>query len=231
MNDYLETYVFPNKVITANIKDEVKKFPVGKIYCVGRNYIEHSIEMGESEHEEPFFFMKPPQSLTQEKEIIIPNDTSDLQHEVELVVFIGKECRDIVPNDAHQYIHGYSVGIDLTKRDLQKEAKEKGRPWNFSKGFDKSAPISLINKKNTNIIQKGKIELIKNNIVVQSADISDMIWTVDLIISLLSKKIVLYQGDVIFTGTPSGVSTINEGDEIIASIEDVGMLEIKFLKN
>jgi fumarylpyruvate hydrolase len=203
--------------------------PVGKIYCVGRNYLDHAIEMNESiEKKEPFFFSKPPQALTQKNKISFPNNTNNLHHEVELVVTIASKCKNINPKNAEEYILGYSVGIDLTKRDLQKIAKEGRKPWDLSKGFDNSAPISLINLSNNKIIKKGKIELKVNGVTKQLSDISEMIWPIDYLIANLSNYITLYPGDMIFTGTPAGVGQIKLNDRLEASIERVGELEVIF---
>ena len=228
IDDLYKKYIFPSHQVTANIVNSEKKLPIGKVFCVGRNYQEHVEEMGESTKEEPFFFSKPSQSISQKKNINFPEDTKNLQYEVELVVFIGKKCFEVTPNDAINYIYGYSVGIDLTKRDIQKIAKEKRRPWELCKGFENSAPISLVNPNIKKIPTKGKIELFQNGELKQSGNLSQMIWSVDEIISEVSNKIILYPGDVIFTGTPSGVGSILPGDKIKALIENVGNLEIFF---
>ena len=201
--------------------------PVGKIYCVGRNYSDHAIEMNESiEKNEPFFFTKPPQSLTQNNKIPFPQNTNNLHHEVELVVLIGSECKQVSPSDVEKMILGYAVGLDLTKRDLQEVAKDNKKPWDLSKGFDNSAPVSLVNISNKKTIKKGKIQLKINGTLRQLGDISEMIWPISELVSYLSNHITLYPGDVLFTGTPAGVGEIKPGDRIEASIENVGSLEI-----
>ena len=201
--------------------------PVGKIYCVGRNYSDHAIEMNESiEKNEPFFFTKPPQSLTQNNKIPFPQNTNNLHHEVELVVLIGSECQQVRPSDVEKMILGYAVGLDLTKRDLQEVAKDNKKPWDLSKGFDNSAPVSLVNISNKKTIKKGKIQLKINGTLRQLGDISEMIWSISELVSYLSNHITLYPGDVLFTGTPAGVGEIKPGDRIEASIENVGSLEI-----
>jgi fumarylpyruvate hydrolase len=201
--------------------------PVGKIYCVGRNYSDHAVEMNESiEKIEPFFFTKPPQSLTQNNKIPFPQNTNNLHHEVELVVLIGSECKQVPPSDVEKMILGYAVGLDLTKRDLQEVAKDNKKPWDLSKGFDNSAPVSLVNISNNKTIKKGKIQLKINGTLRQLGDISEMIWSITELISYLSNHITLYPGDVIFTGTPAGVGEIKPGDRIEASIENVGILEV-----
>ena len=201
--------------------------PVGKIYCVGRNYSDHAIEMNESiEKNEPFFFTKPPQSLTQNNKIPFPKNTNNLHHEVELVVLIGSECKQVRPSDVQNMILGYAVGLDLTKRDLQEVAKDNKKPWDLSKGFDNSAPVSLVNISNKKTIKKGKIQLKINGTLRQLGNISQMIWSISELVSYLSNHITLYPGDVLFTGTPAGVGEIKPGDRIEASIENVGSLEI-----
>ena len=201
--------------------------PVGKIYCVGRNYSDHAVEMNESiEKIEPFFFTKPPQSLTQNSKIPFPQNTNNLHHEVELVVLIGSECKQVPPSDVEKMILGYAVGLDLTKRDLQEVAKDNKKPWDLSKGFDNSAPVSLVNISNKKTIKKGKIQLKINGTLRQLGDISEMIWPISELVSYLSNHITLYPGDVLFTGTPAGVGEIKPGDRIEASIENVGSLEI-----
>jgi fumarylpyruvate hydrolase len=201
--------------------------PVGKIYCVGRNYSDHAVEMNESiEKIEPFFFTKPPQSLTQNSKIPFPQNTNNLHHEVELVVLIGSECKQVPPSDVEKMILGYAVGLDLTKRDLQEVAKDNKKPWDLSKGFDNSAPVSLVNISNKKTLKKGKIQLKINGTLRQLGDISEMIWSISELISYLSNHITLYPGDLIFTGTPAGVGEIKPGDRIEASIENVGILEV-----
>ena len=220
---------FNPKNFYLKVYNSSKLIPVGKVYCVGRNYPDHALEMNEEvEKKEPFFFTKPPQSLTQENIIEYPSNTSNLQYEVELVIVISAECSNISSKDALGYIFGCAVGIDLTKRDIQKIAKENSKPWNFSKGFDNSAPISLIN---TNILDYENLELTLsvNNEIKQSESTALMIWTVGELISYLSNQITLFPGDIIFTGTPSGVGPILKGDNLLASIEGVGSIDIKFI--
>jgi len=230
MNSQIDdNLVFPHHHVSVDILDENKKFPVGKIYCVGRNYLDHINEIQEDPKDEPFFFSKPPQSISQKNLIKLPDDTKDLQYEVELVVFIGNECSNIKVSDVKDSIFGYAVGIDLTKRDIQKIAKKKRRPWELSKGFNDSAPISLIKIANGKVIKEGKIELHQNKQLKQHGYISNMIWPIEEIISKLSNQITLYPGDIIFTGTPSGVGSISAGDHIKANIEGIGELEVTFI--
>ena len=148
--------LFKARSFSLKTLNEDYVIPVGKVYCVGRNYSDHAVEMNESiEKIEPFFFTKPPQSLTQNNKIPFPKNTNNLHHEVELVVLIGSECRQVQPSDVQKMILGYAVGLDLTKRDLQEVAKDNRKPWDLSKGFDNSAPVSLVNISNKKTIKKG----------------------------------------------------------------------------
>ena len=219
--------LFKARSFSLKTLNEDYVIPVGKVYCVGRNYSDHAVEMNESiEKIEPFFFTKPPQSLTQNNKIPFPKNTNNLHHEVELVVLIGSECRQVRPSDVQKMILGYAVGLDLTKRDLQEVAKDNRKPWDLSKGFDNSAPVSLVNISNKKTIKKGKIQLKINGTLRQLGDISEMIWSISELVSYLSNYITLYPGDVLFTGTPAGVGEIKPGDRMEASIENVGSLEI-----
>ena len=223
-------FLFPPRVKGIKIFDSEALFPVGKIYCIGKNYADHAKEMGGTvERDQPFFFSKPPQSITQSNTISFPTQTNNLHHEVELVVFIGSKCSDIQKEDAQESIFGYGVGVDLTKRDLQDIAKKNGKPWDLSKGFDNSAPISKILQNEKTIMRQGEIKLSVNGVEKQSSNLSNMAWEVDEIISWLSKFITLNPGDIIFTGTPAGVGKLNPGDQIDASIESVGLLSFKLV--
>ena len=207
------------------ISESAELFPIGKVYCVGRNYADHAEEMGAKvDVDQPFFFSKPPQAVTQSNFIPFPTQTDNLHHEVELVVFLKSECSDISPSEASEHIFGYAVGVDLTKRDLQTAAKKSGRPWDLSKGFDNSAPISNIQKKEGFVLSEGSISLKVNGQKKQSSNLSNMAWKVDELISWLSKFITLKAGDVIFTGTPSGVGKLGLNDKIEAEIENIGTL-------
>ncbi|HEY9030651.1 MAG TPA: fumarylacetoacetate hydrolase family protein [Kangiella sp.] len=196
------------------------QFPVRRIYCVGRNYAAHAREMGDDGREAPFFFSKPADSIVvNPKKLPYPRMTNDLHHEVELVVAIGEPADSVSVEQAEHCILGYALGIDLTKRDLQAEAKSKGRPWDLAKGFDQSAPISsIILKEELGLVTSGKISLSVDNDIRQSADISDMVWSIPEVISELSKHIALQPGDLIFTGTPEGVGPIQKGQLVQAEM-------------
>ena len=228
-NNMKDNFLFKPKNHSIKILNHNNAIPIGKIFCVGRNYPKHAEEMNEPvERDEPFFFSKPPQSITQETLISYPNNPNNLQHEVELVVVIGLEGKEIQLKESYKHILGYAVGIDLTKRELQKIAKANSKPWDLSKGFDNSAPISLVKLNQNSLLREGKIELRLNGSIKQSGNISEMIWPVNQLISYLSNFITLYPGDIIFTGTPAGVGKIFKNDKIEASIEGVGELEVIF---
>jgi fumarylpyruvate hydrolase len=204
-------------------------FPVRRIYCVGRNYAEHAREMGmDPLREPPFFFGKPRDVVVPDGgSIVYPPATSNLHHEVELVVALLKGGRDIPAADALSHVYGYAVGIDLTRRDLQAMAKEKGQPWDTAKGFDQSAPISPITPASAcGHPGKGALWLSVNGLEKQRGDLADMIWSVPEVIAHISCFVALAPGDLIFTGTPSGVSPIVRGDRIRCGIDGLGELEI-----
>lgn len=223
-------FVFKPVVRGVAIEGNSALFPVGKVYCVGKNYADHAKEMGGKVNKnQPFFFSKPPQAITQSANIPFPTKTDDLHHEVELVVFLKSECSNILPSEASQHIFGYAVGVDLTKRDIQAVAKKTGGPWDLSKGFDNSAPISKIQKKEGLLIEQGEISLRVNGQIRQSSNLSNMAWKIDELISWLSRYITLKPGDIIFTGTPAGVSKLNPNDKIEAEIENIGSLSFKLI--
>ena len=203
-------------------------YPVRHIYCVGRNYAEHAREMGtDPEREPPFFFMKGADSIVSNgAKIKYPSRTQDLHHEVELVVAIGASGTDISVSDASDAIFGYAVGVDLTRRDLQQSMKEKGRPWEIGKSFAQAAPVGEIQPAwNIGHPREGKIILSVNGEVRQEADIKDMIWGVDEVIAELSTYYKLEPGDLVFTGTPAGVSALTRGDSVSCVIDGLEPLE------
>ena len=223
-------FVFKQVVRGVTIEGNSALFPVGKVYCVGKNYADHAKEMGgKVDKNQPFFFSKPPQAITQSANIPFTTLTDDLHHEVELVVFLKSECSNILPSEASQHIFGYAVGVDLTKRDIQAVAKKTGGPWDLSKGFDNSAPISKIQKKEGLLIEQGEISLRVNGQIRQSSNLSNMAWKINELISWLSRYITLKPGDIIFTGTPAGVSKLNPNDKIEAEIENIGSLSFKLI--
>ena len=214
---------------TLPIIGETVAFPVRRIFCIGRNYAAHTREMGgDPTIQAPIFFMKPADAVTLAAGALpFPGDTMDLHHEVEMVVALGSGGRNIQPADAMDLVYGYGVGIDLTKRDRQAEAKAAGQPWDRAKGFDRSAPVSEIRPVSfCGPRHAGRIWLSINGEMRQSADLGDMIWDVPNIISKLSAIWTLSAGDLIFTGTPEGVGRIAPGDRISAGIDDVGRIEL-----
>lgn len=200
------------------------RFPVRRVFCVGRNYAEHAREMGhDPSREPPFFFSKPADAVVPARDIIpYPPLTQELHHEVELVVAISKAGVNIRPEDALEHVWGYGVGIDLTRRDLQARAKKAGRPWDWAKGFDSSAPCSpLYSVQDTGHVSRGSIWLSVNGVARQEGDLSGQIWQVAEIISHLSTAVRLSPGDLILTGTPSGVGVLFPGDRVEAGIDGV----------
>jgi fumarylpyruvate hydrolase len=205
-------------------------FPVRRIFCVGRNYAEHAREMGGSpEREAPFFFTKPADALlTAGADMPYPPQTTDLHHEMELVVAIGVGGADIAVAEALRHVWGYAAGLDMTRRDLQAEAKKSGRPWDMGKGFDHSAPIGeLVPAARFADPTHGKIALAVNGAVRQSADLSQMIWSVAETVACLSTFVRIAPGDLIFTGTPAGVGAVVRGDLLEGSVEGVGSVRVR----
>jgi fumarylpyruvate hydrolase len=204
-------------------------FPVHRIYCVGRNYAAHAREMGhDPERTPPVFFMKPADAIVQSGATVeYPSRTENFQHEVELVVAIGESGRDIAVADALDYVFGYAVGIDLTRRDLQLAAKEARGTWDTAKGFDQSAPISALHRAaDIGHPVSGRIWLSVNDTIRQNADLDELLWSVPEAIAELSTFFRLLPGDLIFTGTPAGVGRIEAGDEITGGIDGIDEIRI-----
>ena len=201
-------------------------FPVRRVYCVGRNYAAHAREMGgDPNREPPFFFTKPADALvTGGADTPYPPATANLHHEVELVLAIGQGGVDIAPETALAHVFGYAVGLDLTRRDMQEQAKAARQPWDMAKGFDASGPIGTIIPA-TGHPAAGRIVLQVNGQTRQSGDLQDMIWSVPEIIAALSRLVHLAPGDLIFTGTPDGVGPLVPGDVLRGEIAGVGVVE------
>ena len=199
-------------------------FPVHRIYCVGRNYAAHVREMGGNEREPPFFFQKPTDAIVSSgASVEYPPATNSLQHEVELVLAIGAPGSDVTVADARRLVFGYAAGVDLTRRDLQLEARKAGRPWESGKAFDASAPISSIVRHGDALLHDSpSISLQVNAVTKQKGVLAEMIWSCDEVISRLSSLYTLQPGDLIFTGTPAGVGDLNPGDRVDAAVEGVG---------
>ncbi len=211
------------------VEGQAAGFPVRRILCVGRNYAAHRREMGGDDREPPFFFTKPADAVVPPgRDPAYPQATTNLHHEIELVVAISKPGRDVAVADALSLVYGYAVGVDLTRRDLQNAAKDKGYPWDASKGFDDSAPISAIRPWTgatpPHSTPQGRITVSVNGATRQDASLTDMIWNVPEIISEASKLWALAPGDLIYTGTPEGVGPLVRGDRVAGEVEGVGQL-------
>ena len=205
------------------------RFPVRRIYCIGRNYLAHRVEMGHDDRKPPFYFQKPADALLESGgEFPYPPLSENVHFEVELVVAISKGGANISTEDALDHVFGYALGIDMTRRDLQSQAKQDGRPWESGKAFDHSAPISAIRPASEiGHPHAGRIWLAVNGEIRQDSDLNLQIWDVQEGISHLSKLYEVLPGDLIYTGTPEGVGPINPGDLITAGIDAIGELEIK----
>jgi fumarylpyruvate hydrolase len=223
-------YAFPPAPVVTLDAMSSKPFPVRRIFCVGQNYPDHAREMGaDPAADEPFFFMKPPGAILHNNSVLpYPPRTEDLQPEVELVVALHKGGKNIpVDKVDYDYVFGYAVGLDMTRRDLQRAARAKGRPWDMAKAFDHSAPCSAITPEfYSGTIARGKIELKVNGALRQSGDVGDMILKIPQMVNALSNLVELFPGDLIFTGTPAGVAPVVKGDVIEATVAGLEPLTI-----
>ena len=218
---------------TLPVAESNQAFPVGRIYCVGRNYADHAREMGhDPDREPPFFFMKPADAVVLSgASIPYPQVTKDLHHEIEMVVAIGKGGANISEDKALEHVFGYGVGLDMTRRDIQGEAKKMQRPWEMGKAFDNSAPCTPL--KTVAMVGhpgKGAIWLKVNGETRQEGDLAQMIWSVPEMIAYLSKLITLRAGDLIMSGTPAGVGPVQRGDRLEGHVDGVGDLTITYSK-
>lgn len=227
------SYVFaPPATVSLPVVGSGDRFPVNRVYCVGRNYEEHAKEMGFTGREPPFFFLKPadavvPVEAEQTATIAYPTLTKNFHHEIELVVAIGIGGKNIAAADAAKHIYGYAVGLDMTRRDLQGEMKKQGRPWCIGKGFDQSAPCGPIYPKaQVGEINSGKIHVEVNGVTKQSSDVAKLIWNVAETIEHLSAAWELKPGDLIFTGTPEGVAAVVAGDTMVGGVERLGTITV-----
>lgn len=222
-------YVFaPPPQPSVAVSGSEARFPVRRVFCVGRNYEAHAREMGNDPNREPpFFFMKPADAVVAAQgSVPYPPLTDDLHHEVEMVVAIGKAGVRVDRSAALDLVWGYGVGVDLTRRDLQAVAKKMSRPWDWSKGFDASAPCGpLVPVAKTGHPAKGRISLAVNGEVRQQGDLNELIWPVADIIATISESMALAPGDLIFTGTPAGVGPLQPGEKVHAVVEGVGEIE------
>ena len=225
------TYVFePPPIPSLGISGETGRFPVHRIYCVGRNYAEHAREMGsDPTREPPFFFMKPADTvLPSGTDFPYPTKSNDVHHEIELVAALKSGGSDISEADALGHVFGYAVGLDMTRRDLQGEAKKTGRPWDTGKGFDLSAPCSdLVRADKVGHPSSGRIWLNVNGEVRQQGDLGDLIWSLPEMIAYLSSLFTLRPGDLIMTGTPAGVAAVKRGDVLEGGVEGIGEIRTR----
>lgn len=226
----MSSYVIPAPVQPSlAVADSSERFPIRRVFCVGRNYGAHAREMGSDPNREPpFFFTKPADAVVPASgSVPYPPATQDLHHEVELVVALGAGGVDVDPADAMSLVWGYGVGLDLTRRDLQALAKDAGRPWDMAKGFDASAPCSpLIPAAKLGHPQDARIWLEVNGALRQEGKLNEMIWPIADVISLLSRLVTLAPGDLIYTGTPAGVAALKPGDRVRGGVDGVTEFEL-----
>ena len=227
----MSNYLFPPAPTAAlPIRGQAELFPIHRLFFVGRNYHAHAVEMGkpvDKSVERPFYFTKAPQTLTLSGETTpYPSETNNYHFEMELVVAIGKSGFRVKAEDAHTVIHGYACGLDMTRRDLQLVARDKGRPWDLGKDVEHSSVCSEIVPMPGVVIERGGIELAVNGAVKQKSDVDKLIWNIREIIADLSLFYHLQPGDLIYTGTPEGVGAVLPGDKITGSVEGVGTVEL-----
>jgi fumarylpyruvate hydrolase len=223
------TFVFPLEQVSLAIVGNEKRFPVRRIYCVGRNYLEHIRETaGADERESPFFFQKPTDAILENGgEFPYPPMSEKTHHEIELVVAIGASGKAVDAKNALDHVYGYGVGIDMTRRDLQSDAKDLRRPWEVGKAFDHSAPCSAIAPtREIGHPDRGRIWLAVNGEIRQDGDLEQQIWNVPEAIAHLTTLFELMPGDLIMTGTPAGVGSVQPGDKISGGIDDIGEIDI-----
>ncbi|HSV81109.1 MAG TPA: fumarylacetoacetate hydrolase family protein [Ramlibacter sp.] len=220
-------------VVSVPVAGDTRRFPVRRVYCVGRNYAEHAREMGFSDREPPFFFCKPPDAVAPVREghvriVEYPARTSDYQHEVELVAAIGKGGRDIDASDALDHVWGYAIGLDMTRRDAQISMREMGRPWEIGKAFDASALIGELRPvASVGHVNAGRIWLDVDGARRQDSDVSRLIWSVAETLSHLSTWFELEAGDLVYTGTPAGVGPVRPGQTMVGGIDGLGELRVR----
>lgn len=228
-NAHPELILAPPAVPTVPVRGTDLRFPVNRIFCVGRNYEAHAKEMGVAvDREAPFYFIKCASSIVESDATVpYPPGTSNYHHEIELVVAIGTPAFCVAVEDAPEVVFGYACGLDMTRRDLQFEARGKGRPWDLGKNFENSAVISeIVKASECGSIESGEISLSVNEELRQTGNISDLIWTVPELIADLSTYYHLQPGDLLYTGTPAGVGPVEPGDRIAGNIDQVGEIAL-----
>lgn len=210
------------------VRGSDQRFPVRRVYCIGRNYAAHSIEMGgDPNRESPFFFQKNPDNLDTSGEFPYPVKSSDVHHEIELVVALKSGGVNISVDNALEHVYGYAIGIDMTRRDLQAEMKQTRRPWEIGKAFERSAPVGpIVAASDIGHLDSGKITLNVNGEIRQQGDLNQMIWKVPEMIAYLSEYFEIGPGDLIMSGTPSGVGPVVRGDVMVAAVEGIGELKV-----
>lgn len=216
------------KMVTLPVAGSEAEFPVRRVYCIGRNYAAHAIEMGhDPDREAPFFFQKNPDNLDGSGNFPYPPKTADVHHEIEMAVMLKSGGVNIPVADALNHVYGYALSLDMTRRDLQGEQKKAGRPWEIGKAFERSAPVGIIHTAaDIGHPDSGRIELKVNGDVKQEGDLNQMIWKVPEMISYLSDYFEMAAGDVILSGTPSGVGPINKGDVMELMVEGLDQMTV-----
>ena len=219
----------PAPIPTLPVAGTDQVFPIRRVYCVGRNYAEHAIEMGHDPNREPpFFFQKNPDNVVADGNFPYPPKTADVHHEIELVVALSKGGKDIPVEKALDYVYGYAVGLDMTRRDLQGEAKKMGRPWEVGKAVEASAPCGpIVPASKIGHPSKGAVWLDVNGQRRQTGDLSQLIWNIPETIAYLSGLFTLAAGDLIMTGTPAGVGAVKKGDVMRGGVEGIGEIEVR----
>jgi fumarylpyruvate hydrolase len=218
----------PAPQVSLPIRGSDARFPVRRIYCIGRNYADHAIEMGhDPDKEPPFFFQKNGDNVDTSGEFPYPPQTSDVHFEMEMIVALKSGGANISEADALNHVYGYGLGLDMTRRDLQGEAKKMGRPWEIGKAFERSAPMSeLVQASETGHLDNGRISLTVNGEIRQDGDLNQMIWKVPEMISYLSRFYDIAAGDLIMSGTPAGVGAIQRGDVLVGTVENLGSFTV-----
>ncbi|MDP0926665.1 fumarylacetoacetate hydrolase family protein [Paracoccus onubensis] len=226
-----EFVISPPPVASLPVAGSDKVFPVNRVFCIGRNYAAHAVEMGhDPDREPPFFFFKSPGNLTSDGTFAYPPMTEDVHHEIELIVALKQGGRNIPQETALDHVWGYGIGLDMTRRDLQGEAKKMGRPWEVGKSFEQSGPCGPLSPASEiGHPTEGEITLDINNERRQSGDLNQMIWKIPEMIAILSQYFDLQPGDLIMTGTPAGVGAVKKGDVMTGSIAGLGELTVRVI--